>query len=816
MRPCRSIVLGWAALVGWHDTPSLGRADEPAWTGRGKYRLLVRVDPKPGGGRATDEAPAGMRIDFAQALHARHDYRDAVDFRSVTVVRYDPATGQPLDDGRWAYGQSPADRPFRWYDAAIPEAFPEVEVNLSATEGRLQWVEHPRWGHFYDVVGDGQAGRLAWVHTQVNGAASYYAIYFDLLPRGQATWHAAPRGWIGDGSHRTAPRPGTSTGLIHTRIDVNDWDGDGLSDLIAGCSRGGMVWYKNLGAARAPAFASARLLFTNDGMPVDVGWGSSPRIVDWDGDGAKDVLSGAERNCVVWYRNLGSECQPELEYQGLVRTDDGLPLSLPIEPVPEGDGVYKMDYYPVLEVVDWDADRLMDLLAGGYITGRVYLYKNLGTSEAGTPRLKLVGPIEADDRTLDVGWCGAPSVGDIDGNGLFDLVSGTMKVSDSGGDRSSAAEFLQLYTNSGTPVSPRLQRRDWPIEGQFPNAALGTPRFADLNADELLDLVVSSGDAIYWYPNVGKPNEPRWRVDVRPLESSWGSESLSLTQAMDWDRDGQLDAIDGHRVALNAARGNPGLFGSWRSVVPVGQTIDHQSSRGDGWSYPRLYDFDLDGAIDCLEADHDGHVWWHRNRGTTDAPDFDTRGVALSVASGELIDVGPDESAAPFDQIQGSRAAYVLADFDQSGDNDLAIANFAGIARYFRRARDAGEAVFLAPLTVADLGIRAVPCAIDWDQDGWLDIVANSTPDRLLFVRNRGPAATANEPFDAGVWIDLPGAPYGAGAPCVIADWNGDGDEDLILQTAYGYTTWVERSFLDGGYQPATMLGPIEKRAPRE
>jgi hypothetical protein len=48
--------------------------------------------------------------------------------------------------------------------------------------------------------------------------------------------------------------------------------------------------------------------------------------------------------------------------------------------------------------------------------------------------------------------------------------------------------------------------------------------------------------------------------------------------------------------------------------------------------------------------------------------------------------------------------------------------------------------------------------------------------------------------------IALPQAPYGAGAPIVVADYNGDGDTDLIVHTAYGYTCFYERSFIRSGY----------------
>jgi hypothetical protein len=43
------------------------------------------------------------------------------------------------------------------------------------------------------------------------------------------------------------------------------------------------------------------------------------------------------------------------------------------------------------------------------------------------------------------------------------------------------------------------------------------------------------------------------------------------------------------------------------------------------------------------------------------------------------------------------------------------------------------------------------------------------------------------------------------------ADWNEDGDLDLLVSASYGYLCWFERSFLEHGYAKAEVL-QLEKR----
>ena len=769
--------------------------------------LVVRVDSSTDVAvRVGDERPAEVVLDFPELLEGFGADR-VPDLTTLQVVRFDAGTGEPVAQGRFAYGAGDHDIPWRWYDAAIGYDFPECEANIDATNGELRYTTLPRFGYFYDCIGDWRRGHLAFVHRETGPDGAWYAVCLDLLPAGATPATVPPRGFLGDGLQRCEPEGRSTTGLIHSRADVVDWDGDGLFDLIVGCSRGGVVWYPNRGEAGAPRFPFSRLVHTRDGRPLDVGWSASPHAVDWDGDGLMDLLVGAEWNRVVLYRNRGAPGKPALEYAGPITTEDGKPLHVPWRPCPETEPhfTYTRDYHPNLETADWDGDGDLDLLAGGYVTGRVFLFENVA-KEGREPVLRFKGPLEADGEPLDVQWAAAPAVADLDNDGDLDLISGSMPMTKGGGDSASSERFLHYFRNDGTRTSPELHAVRLPREGAFPAAALGTPRLVDWSGDGVLDLVVSAGTQVYLYRNLGSVEGPCFEAHSNALPSRWGSAGLPFNQFLDWDDDGLLDGINAPLVYRNTGRGSPGIFEPPFSVLEEGQTISHLSGIGDDWRYQRLYDLDADGRIDLMDADHGGHFWWHANRGTQREPAFDTEGVRLLLTDGTPVRVG--EGREGFNALQGARATYTVGDFDGDGLPDLVAADTFGVVRYFRQApaegpptyrrHPAGLPRFEPAVQIGKLATRAAPCAGDWNGDGRLDVVAaSSAADAVVFL---GRGAEAEPPFEKAKPVPLPKAPYGSGAPVAVVDYNGDGDQDIILYTPYGYMCFYEHSFIESGY----------------
>ena len=110
-------------------------------------------------------------------------------------------------------------------------------------------------------------------------------------------------------THGVYTPPG-GDGRGRTKLNVVDWDGDGLLDLLIGVGpqhgspyRGSYVLFaRNVGSNREPVFCKpVVLLFDGEGQPLEF-WrhGVHMAPVDWDGDGAFELVAGADQGH-IWY-----------------------------------------------------------------------------------------------------------------------------------------------------------------------------------------------------------------------------------------------------------------------------------------------------------------------------------------------------------------------------------------------------------------------------------------------------------------------------------------------------------------------------------
>jgi len=147
---------------------------------------------------------------------------------------------------------------------------------------------------------------------------------------------------------------------------VVDWNEDGKKDLLCGEHDGKIFILLNTNTDADPAFSSTS--FVQDGAGnLDIGGRTSPDVVDWDGDGAKDIIAGETQGNFFYVRNVGTNAAPAFNGYTLMEA---------------GGQTIDLGYNSRPFAIDWDNDGTKDLLAGCYDpnagTGFVWHFRAVG------------------------------------------------------------------------------------------------------------------------------------------------------------------------------------------------------------------------------------------------------------------------------------------------------------------------------------------------------------------------------------------------------------------------------------------------------
>jgi hypothetical protein len=157
-----------------------------------------------------------------------------------------------------------------------------------------------------DIDGDGHLDILSGSYSRME--TDMAGLFQVLYGNSDGTFRKAEVLKGTDGEPLIIPVKDPITERICTRPFAVDWDGDGHLDLVVGNFSGTFYWFKGEGKGR---FRPKPEIIKSGDMPLKIeGHHSDPFVIDWDGDGALDLLSGTSNGGVQWARNRAAKGKP--------------------------------------------------------------------------------------------------------------------------------------------------------------------------------------------------------------------------------------------------------------------------------------------------------------------------------------------------------------------------------------------------------------------------------------------------------------------------------------------------------------------------
>lgn len=422
---------------------------------------------------------------------------------------------------------------------------------------------------------------------------------------------------------------------------------------------------------------------------------------------------------------------------------------------------------------------------------------------------------------LGVGLWAWPVPCDADGDGDFDLIvscpdkpsNGVYLFENTSGGKMPVFKAARRLSAAGPYVMPSY------VEGKLRVLSPGVEyvNFERTGTAEKVTLPVSAG----FYRAQGKqPRGPKVRHNQWRYADYDGDGQQDLIVGIeDWSFYGWDDAWDARGVWKNGPlHGFVHVFratgaGAFAEpfVIPGVDTF--------GCPSPNFADFDGDGDLDLLCGEFLDGFTYFENTGSRKEPRY---------AAGKRLGVRMDlEMIVP-----------VAFDWDKDGDLDLIVGDEDERVAFIENTGKLADRVpvfaqpqyFQQEADTLKCGALASPVGVDWDGDGDTDIVSGNTAGYVEFFENLSGPKIAQPKWAAPRPLEVDGKPFRIMAgpngsiqgpaeakwgytTLSVADWDGDGRLDLIVNSILGEVVWLRNTGTLAAPQPIEVEWTAEQPA---